>query len=204
MRRALTYWIVWTIAWIIARTVFLMRVKGARNMPRTGPVIVVANHTSHLDPPLVAVALHTRRMGFLAKSELWKSRFLGWLIGTLGSIPIERGASDRRAYEACLQTLRDGKVLLVFPEGTRSATGQLKEFEAGAARLAAAVPGCQVLPVKIRGSFEAWGTGKKYPKPWPVRIDVAPPFSTDDLRKQFGDKKSLFQAIQGEMLRRLS
>src|SRR5690606_29781511 len=132
MRRALTYWIVWTIAWIIARTVFLMRVKGARNMPRTGPAIVVANHTSHLDPPLVAVALHTRRMGFLAKSELWKSRFLGWLIGTLGSIPIERGASDRRAYEACLQTLRDGKVLLVFPEGTRSATGQLKEFEAGA------------------------------------------------------------------------
>ena len=62
MRRALTYWIVWTIAWIIARTVFLMRVKGARNMPRTGPVIVVANHTSHLDPPLVAVALHTRRI----------------------------------------------------------------------------------------------------------------------------------------------
>ncbi len=204
MRRTLAYWIVWISAWIVARTVFFMRVRGARNMPPTGPVIVIANHSSHLDPPLVAVALHTRRMGFLAKAELWKSRLLGALIGTLGSIPIERGASDRRAYEACLNTLKAGNVLLVFPEGTRSADGTLQPFEAGAARLAAAVPGCMVLPVRIRGSYQAWGGKRKYPIPRPVRIDVAPAFSTDDLRMQFGEKKSLFHAIQAEMLRRLS
>jgi len=204
MGRSITYWVVWIAAWLAARTLFLMRVRGARNMPRTGPVVVIANHTSHLDPPLVAVALHTRRMGFLAKQELWGNRFLGWLIGTLGSIPVERGAGDRKAYEACLRTLKDGNVLLMFPEGTRSRDGKLQPFEAGAARLAAAVPGCMVLPVRIHGSFEAWGGESRYPKLRPVRIDVAPPFSTDEFRKQYGEKKSLFQAIQGEMLRRLS
>jgi 1-acyl-sn-glycerol-3-phosphate acyltransferase len=173
-------------------------------MPLTGPVLIIANHSSHLDPPLVATAFYNRRMCFLAKAELWKSRFLGWLIGTLGSVPIERGASDRKAFETCLNILKEGKALLVFPEGTRSPDGTLQPFEAGAARIAAAVPGCMVLPVRISGSFKAWGPGKAYPRPWPVRIDVAPPFSTDGLRRQYAAKKTLFQAIQNEMMMRLS
>ncbi len=204
MFRGLVYWIVWIAAWVAARTFCMVRVRGVHNMPLKGPVLIVANHCSHLDPPLVATAFHNRRMCFLAKAELWKSRFLGWLIGTLGSVPIERGASDRRAFETCLDILKEGKALLVFPEGTRSPDGTLQPFEAGAARIAAAVPGCMVLPVRISGSNKAWGPGKPYPRPWPVRIDVAPPFSTDGLRSQYAAKKSLFQAIQREMMMRLS
>jgi 1-acyl-sn-glycerol-3-phosphate acyltransferase len=126
------------------------QVAGLENIPSEGPLIVVSNHISWLDPPLIGATLG-RHVHFMAKEELFSVPFVGWVVKNYGAFPVRRGESDRQAMHTALATLRAGGVLGMFPEGHRSETAQLQPGHSGAAVLAMRT-GAPVLPIGITGS----------------------------------------------------
>jgi 1-acyl-sn-glycerol-3-phosphate acyltransferase len=128
---------------------FRLRIEGAANVPRSGPVVVAMNHESALDVPLIVVAC-PRRIVFMAKRELFKNAFLSWWLRALGGFRVDRDRFDLRAVRIALAVLRDGKVLGMYPEGTRS-PGELLPFLDGAA-WAALLTGAPIVPCAISGT----------------------------------------------------
>ena len=123
-----------------------MEVFGRENIPEEGPVVIASNHLSLLDPPILGAAA-TRKIHFMAKSELFKPALFGALIRKLGAFPVKRGEMDREAIKTGLTILKENKVLAVFPEGTRSKDGELGRagggaFMMGVKRKAKIVPAC--------------------------------------------------------------
>ncbi|NPV26317.1 MAG: 1-acyl-sn-glycerol-3-phosphate acyltransferase [Firmicutes bacterium] len=111
------------------------RVEGLENVPPQGPVVVVSNHVSWWDPVVVGCALN-RPVHFMAKEELFQIPVFGSLLVRLNAFPVKRGQPDRQAIRHALQILEDGKILGLFPEGTRSKTGELQKPHPGAAMIA--------------------------------------------------------------------
>ena len=135
---------------LVLRTVFGFRVEGREHEPAAGPVIVVSNHLSDLDPLVVGSALR-RRVMFMAKHELFRVPGVRWWIAACGAFPVRRGAPDRRALRTALEILNGGGVLVMFPEGTRGRDRALRDPEPGAALLAQRT-GAALLPVAVLGT----------------------------------------------------
>lgn len=185
------------------------RAWGARNIPLTGPLLIVSNHQSFYDPILVGLACHRRQFYALARSTLFDNPLLGWLIRMLNAVPVEQGAGDIAAMRRCLGVLEQGQALLVFPEGSRTLTGQTEPFEPGVMLLIRrAKP--TVLPVAIEGAFEVWPrsksrprltgrTGVMYGKPIPAQqlLAMKPEEALRSLRDQI-------EAMRQELAQRLS
>ncbi|MEA5360050.1 lysophospholipid acyltransferase family protein [Amycolatopsis sp., V23-08] len=153
------------------RAVFRIRVHGRERMPATGPVLVVANHSSFVEPQLIFGML-PRRSAFLVKAELFAG-IVGKFFLAIGQIPLKRGAIDRKPLMTAVGVLKDGGVVGIFPEGTRGA-GDVGAAERGAAWLVRA-SGAVVLPVATRGTLKP-SNGKRR---WRPRVDilVGEPFS---------------------------
>jgi len=149
-------------------------VAGLENLPETGGYIVAANHASHLDPPIVGQFL-PRQVSFFARKTLWKPGLAAWWLTAVGTIPVDRdGGTSLDAVKRVLSALAGGKVVIVFPEGTRSATGELQAPKAGVGLLAckARVP---VVPARVFGSFEAFGRAGKLRLGSPVSVTYGKP-----------------------------
>ncbi|HHP50593.1 MAG TPA: 1-acyl-sn-glycerol-3-phosphate acyltransferase [Moorella mulderi] len=145
------------ICYLFLKFICRWEVKGREKFPLKGPVIVVANHVSYLDPVVVGVAC-PRRVHFMAKEELFHVPFLGWIIKKLHAFPVRREKSDRLALKTALEILRRGEVLGIFPEGTRSKTGELGPLQPGAASLALKI-GATILPVAVKNT-NRWLKGR--------------------------------------------
>ena len=147
-------------------------VSGRENIPEDGPVVIAANHLSLLDPPVLGAAA-TRKVHFMAKSELFKPAWFGALIRKLGAFPVRRGAMDRDAIKTGLTILKENKVLAVFPEGTRSKTGELGRAGGGAFMMAVKRK-AKIVPAYI------YGTDLKRHPGWPkVRVIFGKPMEYD-------------------------
>lgn len=132
---------------------FILRrweVRGADNFPHSGGLVVICNHTSYWDPIVVGCAIN-RVIHFMAKAELFTIPLLGIIIKFLHAFPVKRGGSDRNAIRTALQLLVNGKVVGIFPEGTRSKTGEILDPHLGAAMLALKA-GVPILPVAVVGT----------------------------------------------------
>ncbi len=140
------------------------RAIGAARVPRTGPLLFVANHQSFLDPPIVGTAIN-RHLDYVARVGLFKSRTLSWLIRTLHALPIRQDQPDSAAMKESIRRLEQGAAVLVFPEGSRSETGEVGEFKRGVAILLRRAR-CPVIPVALDGAFEAWPRRRRLPRPW--------------------------------------
>jgi 1-acyl-sn-glycerol-3-phosphate acyltransferase len=154
------------------------QVIGLENVPRTGAFLVVANHCSNLDPPFLgwAVGHRTGRVvHFMAKDELRRWPLIGWLARNSGAIFVRRGEGDRAAQRTAVGVLASGRPLALFPEGTRSRDGQMKEGRAGAALLAMR-GGAPVLPVGIAGTHRIFENGRRIPRRSRVTIRIGQPF----------------------------
>lgn len=125
-----------------------LRVTGQNQVPSQGPCIIVCNHISNADPPIVGASVRHRQVHFMAKRELFQVPGLGRLLVGLGSFPVDRGRSDRRALERAIELLGQGRVVGLFPEGTRSPDGQPQPFHIGAA-LIAGRSGAPVVPAAV-------------------------------------------------------
>ena len=126
------------------------RVIGRENIPKEGPVLVISNHLSLADPPLLNLAID-RPVRYLAKKNLFRFQPFDSLFRGLGAFPIHRGRPDRKAFRQAEQVLAQGLTLVVFPEGTRSRNRQLRQAFPGPA-LIAARSGASILPVGITGT----------------------------------------------------
>ena len=126
------------------------QVRGKENVPQQGPLLVVANHLSLADPPLLSVTLD-RKAIFMAKKELFHFKPIGYFIRGLGAFPVHRDRLDRRGLHQAYQVLAGGLALVMFPEGMRSRTGQLRPAFFGAA-LIASHTGIPILPIGISGT----------------------------------------------------
>jgi 1-acyl-sn-glycerol-3-phosphate acyltransferase len=131
-----------------------LEVIGLDNLPSDGPVLLVADHDSYWDPMAIAVAAApVRQIHALAKSTLWKNKFVGAIMTNTGQIPIERGVSNEQALTRAIEELRNGACIGVFPEGTRSLGRELRA-RSGVGRLAEAVPDATIVCVRTNGSTD--------------------------------------------------
>ena len=127
------------------------KVEGTRNIPKHGPLIIVCNHQSNFDPPLVAASISKRRAWFLAKSELFNGPQIAKIfLRAYGGFPLHKGKSDVSAYKWALKKLKSGEAIVIFPEGKRNPGGLGKPF-LGAARIALK-SNAPILPIAITGT----------------------------------------------------
>ncbi len=164
-------------------------VSGREHIPETGAVLLIANHTSYADPPIIGAAC-PRPVNFMAKAELFRVPMLSAFISRTHAFPVKREAADRHALRHGLHLLKNGQVLLVFPEGKRSSDGRLMPFEAGAAFLALAGDS-QVVPVGIDGADRLLPRGKPVLLPAKLRIRFGPPIDLSHLRENRRDRAVL-------------
>lgn len=157
---------------LVVRVLYRARALHLERVPQSGAVLLVSNHQSHFDPPLVGGFITWRSTCYLARDSLFKNPLFGRLIGALGSIPVSRGQADTAAIRAAIERLREGTALLLFPEGTRSATGELGTFKRGAALLLRRAK-CPVIPVGVSGPLDAFPRHRVFPRLFGVRIAVA-------------------------------
>ena len=137
--------------WVCRFLFFLfyhIQVEGREHIPTSGGFVLASNLRSSADPPLLATRLRGQRCVCMAKEELFRNKFFGWLIRKLGAFPVTRGAGDNGVIETAEQYVRSGRVLLIFPEGTRSKDGRVGRGKTGVA-LIAAQTGAPVVPVGI-------------------------------------------------------
>jgi 1-acyl-sn-glycerol-3-phosphate acyltransferase len=196
------YWLVRAIIRALGRLLFRLEAKGVENIPHKGGCLLVANHASNLDPPLIAVSV-PRICNTLAKRELFDLPLLGWAIRNLFAYPIERGGVDRKALRQCVEALRSGEILLLFPEGTRTFDGELQQAKAGAAMIAMQA-GVPILPVYIEGTYDALPRGRSWPKFTKVRVHFGEPFLPDELIAGTEDKRAAYSLLAAEMMRRIA
>jgi glycerol-3-phosphate dehydrogenase (NAD(P)+) len=123
---------------------------GRKHLPRSGPLLLAANHRSFLDPFVIG-ALVRRPVYYMAKRELFQRRWQAWLLNALGAFPVDRGAGDREAMATAREILRRGDCVVIFPEGTRTRRGPLGEPHRGVGRLALET-GAPVAPVAVIGT----------------------------------------------------
>jgi 1-acyl-sn-glycerol-3-phosphate acyltransferase len=170
--------------WFLSRTfsvsLFGFRFKVMERLPESGGVLVLSSHQSHLDPLLLGLATN-RRLSSLARSSLFKFGPFGNAIAALGAVPIDRTASSVTAMRTVIQRLRKGAAVIVFPEGTRTSTGQLGEMKKGFALLAkrAAVP---IAPVAIVGAYECWPRFHMFPRPGRIRLHFGTVITADEVK----------------------
>ncbi|MDR1581138.1 MAG: 1-acyl-sn-glycerol-3-phosphate acyltransferase [Synergistaceae bacterium] len=178
-----------------------LEVRGLSNVPNEGPMIVASNHASFADPPLIGAVLPIR-LRYLSKESLFRIPLLGFLIRTLGAVPVSREDSQRAGavMKLLLALLKGGESVLLFPEGSRSADGRLKPLEAGAAYLSAKT-GIPVLPVYVKGSFEAWPKGRALPRPSKLKLSISRLIYPDpDMTNERERREKLMRSLESELL----
>jgi 1-acyl-sn-glycerol-3-phosphate acyltransferase len=177
-RPSVTYSIIALLSWPVLRGLYRLAATGRENLPSDGGFVLAANHTSSFDPWPLGVPLYPSRfLRFMAKSELfWPP--LGWLITGCGAFKVRRGQGDLHAMATAEQLVREGHVVVMFPEGTRRSKGLRKKHEArahtGAARIALAAD-APLVPAAITGTDQL----ARFKK---IRVVFGPPVEIDDLR----------------------
>lgn len=171
-----------------------LELEGFENVPARGPLIVVVNHASLLDVPVLMVADPYPDTATIVKASMFNMPVVSWFLRQWGAIPVERQGRDSSSVRSMLGVLRTGGVMAIAAEGTRTRTGHLDKINPVLARIAAGahVP---VLPVGIRGSFEALPPGAKLPRPKKIVVRVGKPFRFD----KGTDAETAAQRIRSEI-----
>lgn len=171
MRRAYAFFRL--VAQVIFVYLFRGRVFGTYHVPRQGGVLLVSNHQSFLDPVLATLAI-PRECNYMARDTLFHNPVLRRVIEFLNAFPVKRGTADMGAIKETLRRLKSGKVVLTFPEATRTTNGRVGPMRAGVVLLArkTRVP---IVPTLILGAFESWPRTAKLPTPRPILVAYAEP-----------------------------
>ena len=197
------YWTVWIIVRGFARLLFHLQVSGEDHIPRTGGVLIAANHASYLDIPILGCAL-PRRASFIGRMDLFAG-IVGYTLRYLGWIPIRRGRVDRKAFDEAVRRLKAGQVVVIYPEGSRTEDGQLQPGKPGIG-IMAATAGCSVVPALLEGTYEALPPGAKWIRLRPIRVAFGKPmdFSTGLETESEDKKKFVYQQMSEEIMDRIA
>lgn len=166
--------------YLVGVAAYGLRISGRANVPTSGGVLVVSNHQSHFDPPLIG-ACCPRRLNFLARLSLFRFAPFRWLIESLDAIPIDRDGLGLSGIKESLRRLKRGEMVLMFPEGTRTRDGEVAPFRAGFTFLADR-SGAWILPVAIEGAFDAWPRKQKLPGLGTIHIHFGEPIPPAEIK----------------------
>ena len=178
----LLYFAVWCFFRLVYSTYFRWRVFNADRVPQTGPVILACNHASYIDPPLVGAALN-RPINYLARENLFDTPIMGWVLHRVYVVPVDREGGGAKGLKAILDRLLAGAAIILFPEGTRTGDGRLHSARSGIG-LAVIKSEAPVVPVRVFGTFEAYGRHMRFPRPLPIRVKFGQPIDFSGLRAE--------------------
>jgi 1-acyl-sn-glycerol-3-phosphate acyltransferase len=175
------------LCWSWLKLSYGLRRIHRNRVPRTGAILVISNHQSFLDPMVNGVTVWDRQFTALARDSLFVGPF-GWILRSVSARPIKREGGDLEAMKAALAELEAGRVVIIYPEGTRSPDGSLQEFKRGVLLLLRrAKP--TVLPMGVEGTFDAWPRGRKLPRMRGKVVCVCgEPLSGEELAKLDGEQ----------------
>lgn len=186
---------------------YRLKVYGKQNVPKDGPVLVVCNHQSFLDP-MFSQTWVWRPFYFVPRDTLLNVKFWGRLIASFYVIFIRQGQPDIAAMKTIIESLKEGKAVCLYPEGTRSPDGRIDNIKPGFG-LMSRRSGAPVLPVVIDGMFEAWPRTQKYPRLGRVGVIYGTPFSAEQI-KSLGDEAfaveltRTLRAMQSDLRRKMN
>lgn len=177
-----SYRIGWTLFRAIYATYFRWRVYGAENVPLKGGVILASNHASYLDPPLVGSGIK-RDINYLARESLFRFPIMGRVLRSWNSVPVDREGGGAKGLKIILDRLLAGGGIILFPEGTRTKDGNLLSARSGIG-LTVIKSTAPVVPVRVFGTFEAYGRHHKFPRPHRVAVKYGKPMNFEALRAE--------------------
>ncbi|MEN3190687.1 MAG: lysophospholipid acyltransferase family protein [Atribacterota bacterium] len=187
------YYIARAICWLLLKIFWRMEVKGIDNIPEKGGLILASNHVSYLDPVVLGISVK-RKVYFIAKKEVFNNIFSSFILRNLNAFPVNRENIDIIAFKKAISILKEGGVLGIFPEGTRSSNGKLQELKSGVLKIAKKV-GVPILPVGIIGTHKIYPQGKKLPVLFKYKIvvnyGVPQHFTNVDLKNKESQKDAI-------------
>jgi 1-acyl-sn-glycerol-3-phosphate acyltransferase len=176
------YFLGWCFFRALYKFYFRWRVYNPERVPLTGPVILASNHASFIDPPLVGAGLR-RGINYLARENLFRFPVVGWVLRKWNSVPVDREGGGAKGLKAILARLLAGGAIILFPEGTRTRDGRLQPARAGIG-LTVIKSSAPVVPVRVFGTFEAYGRHMRFPRPRRVAVKYGPPMLFEKLRQE--------------------
>ena len=190
------YWCGYTLCKTVAHIGFQYRAFGQENIIEDGPAIMAANHQSYLDPPLVGITCRAE-LYFLARKTLFENKLFGSILSRVNALPVDLSKGDLTAVRTVINLLKQGHRTVIFPEGTRSLTGEIQQARPGIGMIIAKTL-APVVPMRIFGSFQAWPKGGKI-TPYPVTVVVGRPirFNQEDLGTK---NREAYQKISEQVL----
>jgi 1-acyl-sn-glycerol-3-phosphate acyltransferase len=195
------------LGWIFFRTVyatyFHWRVFNPERVPETGPVILASNHASFIDPPLVGAGLK-RGINYLARESLFRFPGVGALLHSWQAVPVDREGGGAAGLKAILDRLLAGGGIILFPEGTRTSDGQLQPARSGIG-LVVVKSAAPVVPVRVFGTYAAYGRHIKFPRPRRISVKYGEPMLFKASRAEAKNcskprLKELYQEIANEIM----
>ena len=199
------------LGWCFFRTVykvyFRWKVYNAERVPLSGPVILASNHASFLDPPLVGAGLR-RDINYLARESLFHVPVMGWVLRRWNSVPVDREGGGARGLKAILDRLLAGGAIILFPEGTRTKDGQLQPARSGIG-LTVIKSKAPVVPVRVFGTFTAFGRHLRFPRPKPIAVKYGTPLLFAELRAEAKNcsrerLKEIYQQVADEIMQEIA
>src|SRR5437879_1072341 len=163
-----SYRLGWCFFRALFSTYFRWRVLNPERVPLQGPVILAANHASFLDPPLVGSGLK-RPINYMARESLFRFPGIGQLLHSWNAVPVDREGGGARGLKAIVDRLLNGGAIILFPEGTRTRNGQMQPFRSGIG-LTVIKSSAPVIPVRVFGTYEAFGRRHSFPRPRQVIV----------------------------------
>ena len=195
------YWLGHLLFREVSRGFFGLKVIGAENLKLAGPALIASNHVSFLDPPFIG-STFDEDIYFLARKSLFRHPFMNGLLTRWQAIPVDRDRPDPGSIKMIFRRLKEGKKVIIFPEGTRSLDGKLLPGEPGVGMMIAKAQ-VPVIPVRIFGAFEALPRDSKLPRPARITVSVGRPwvYRAEDFPNA---GKELYQQISDEVMRRIA
>jgi 1-acyl-sn-glycerol-3-phosphate acyltransferase len=176
------YFTIWCVCRLVFATYFRWRTYNPERVPLQGSVILASNHASFLDPTLVGAALN-RSINYLARENLFRVPVVGWALPRIQVVPVDRDGGGAKGLKAILDRLLAGAAIILFPEGTRTRDGFLQPARAGIG-LTVIKSSCPVIPVRVFGTFEAFGRQMRFPRPRHTSVKFGKPLDFTQLRAE--------------------
>jgi 1-acyl-sn-glycerol-3-phosphate acyltransferase len=197
------YFIGWCAFRAFYKFYFRWRVFNAERVPLEGGVILASNHASFLDPPLVGAGVK-RGINYLARENLFRFPVMGWILRHWQVVPVDRDGGGAAGLRAILDRLLAGGAIILFPEGTRTRDGKLQPARSGIG-LTVIKSTAPVVPVRVFGTFDAYGRHLRFPRPHRVAVKYGQPMRFEQLRAEAKvcskpRLKGIYQQVANELM----
>ncbi|MBI3853790.1 MAG: 1-acyl-sn-glycerol-3-phosphate acyltransferase [Verrucomicrobia bacterium] len=198
-----SYFIGWCFFRLLFATYFRCRFCNPERVPLQGPVILAANHASYIDPPLIGSGLK-RSINYLARENLFRFPVVGAVLRSWQVVPVDRDGGGAKGLKAILDRLLAGGAIIVFPEGTRTRDGQLQPARSGIG-LTVIKSSAPVVPVRVFGTYEAFGRHLHVPRPYRMTVKYGQPMMFGKLRAEAktcskARLKEIYQQVADEIM----